>query len=235
MNQIKELFIFNLRLLFFRTTREDFDSFSTSHLKFGLFCTWIVGMGRWWDDPEANILQHLGLGSVIYIFVLSAIIWLLVLPLKARNWSYRHVLTFVSLTSLPALLYAIPVERFTTVETAITLNVWFLSIVALWRVALYFFYLARHAGLYWFDRIVVAFLPLSAIVVPLVILNLHRVVFDIMGGLRDVEKTAHDGEYGVLFVLALVSIQSLIPLLIGYLYIIRKARRSKTSFYLILI
>lgn len=229
MNRIKKLFIFNLRLLLFRMSREEFDTFSNSHLKFGLFCTWIVGMGRWWDDPRANILQHLGVGSVVYIFILSAIIWLLVLPLKARTWSYKHVLTFVSLTSLPALLYAIPVERFFELETATNMNVWFLAVVALWRVALYFFYLMRHGGLHWFYTTVVGLLPLTAIVTSLFVLNLERVVFNIMGGMRDVDKSANDGAYVILFLLTAFSIYAIIPLLITYVGLIVHARNSNRS------
>jgi hypothetical protein len=214
-------------MLFFKMTREEFDSFNNSHLKFGIFCTWIVGMGRWWDDPGANILQHLGLGSVVYIFVLSALIWLLILPLKPRAWSYRHVLTFVSLTSIPALLYAIPVERFTSLDLAITLNVWFLAVVALWRVLLFFFYLARYAGLSWFRRLVVGLLPLSAIVSSLFFLNLHRVVFNIMGGLRDADKTPHDGAYGILFLLTILSFYAFAPLLLCYIVMVVNSFESK--------
>ncbi len=51
-----------LRLLFFRTSKAEYDSFERRHLLFGLFCTWVVGMGRWLDDPKATVLQHLDLG-----------------------------------------------------------------------------------------------------------------------------------------------------------------------------
>ena len=225
--KIKELLLFNIRLLFFRARQDDFDLFASNHLKFGLFCTWIVGMGRWWDDPEANILQHLGLGSIGYIFVLSLVIWLLVLPLKPRSWSYQHVLTFVSLTSLPAILYAIPVERYFSIDIAININVWFLAIVALWRVSLYFFYLFRHAGLNTFYGLIVGLLPLSAIVTSLFLLNSHKVVFNIMGGLRKVEKSAHDGEYGILFMLTFFSYLAIVPLFTCYIGIVVDARRNK--------
>jgi hypothetical protein len=227
MDRVKKLLLLNLRLLFFRATREDFDSFTSAHLIFGIFCTWMVGIGRWWDDPGANLLQHLGLGSVAYILVLAAVIWIIVLPLKPRAWSYKHVLTFVSLTSLPALLYAIPVERFLPIETAITTNIWFLGVVALWRVALYLFYLSRHAALNRFYTYVVGLLPLCAIVVTLLILNLHRVVFDIMGGLRENQPGAHDGEYGILFLLTTIASLGIIPLLLCYVASLIHARRSR--------
>jgi hypothetical protein len=53
-------------LLTFQLSKKEFDELDSRHLAFGLVCTWLVGMGRWWDDPGANLLQHLGLGSVIY-------------------------------------------------------------------------------------------------------------------------------------------------------------------------
>ena len=71
---------------------------------------------------------------------------LIVAPLRPRNWSFVGVLIFVTLTSLPALLYAIPVEKFMSLETAQTANVIFLAIVASWRVALLIVFLKRAAG-----------------------------------------------------------------------------------------
>ena len=227
--RVKEQILFNVRLLSFRTSRDDFESFHLGHLKWGIFCTWIVGMGRWWDDPGAHILQHLGLGSVVCVFVLSAFIWLLVKPLKPHAWSYRHVLTFVSLTSLPALLYAIPVERFSSIDMAITINGWFLAVVALWRVSLFFFYLRRQARLSWLYTEVVGLLFLTIIVTTLFMLNLERVVFDVMGGLRETQKSANDGAYGILFLLTALSYVLFIPSFLAYLGVIVHARRTKTS------
>ena len=57
------------------------------------------------------------------------------------------MLIFVTLTSLPALLYAIPVEKFMALEYAQTANVLFLAVVASWRVALLIVFLKRAAGL----------------------------------------------------------------------------------------
>ncbi len=179
------------RLLTFRLSREDFLRFDYGHLAVGLVLTWIVGMGRWWDDPGANLLQHLGVGSVIYIFVLAFVLWLVVRPFSPPDWTYKRVLTFVSLTSPPALLYAIPVERFFELSTARSMNVWFLAAVALWRVALLFYYLRRFARLKIFTVVVSALLPMMAIVATLTVLNLERAVFDVMGGLRE-PGTAND-------------------------------------------
>lgn len=207
-----------VRLLTFRATREDFLRLGNKHLAFGVACTWVVGVGRWWDDPGANLLQHLGVGSVVYIFLLSLLLWLVAWPLRPEGWSYRHVLTFVSLTSPPATLYAIPVERFTSLEAARSLNVWVLAVVAAWRVGLLFFYLRRHARLPAFSIAVAALLPVTLIVVVLATLNLERAVFDVMGGLRD-KGTANDGAYAVLFTLSLLSTLLFIPLLISYIFL----------------
>ncbi len=121
-----------LKLLTFRLSQSEFQQLDGSHLAFGLVCTWLVGIGRYWDHPNAKLLQHLGVGSVIYVFALSLFLWLLLWPLRPKNWRYRNLLTFISLVSPPAALYAIPVERWFSFETATELNVWFLAIVAIW-------------------------------------------------------------------------------------------------------
>jgi hypothetical protein len=215
-----------VRLLTFRITREEFLHFNHRHLAFGIACTWVVGVGRWWDDPGASLLQHLGIGSVVYIFILSALLWLVIWPLKPQNWSYRHVLTFVALTSPPAILYAIPVERLASLGTARTLNVWFLATVAAWRVALLFFYLGRHARLSAFPVAVAALLPITFVVVALTLLNLERAVFDVMGGLRE-GGTANDSSYGVLVTLTLLSMLLFVPLALCYVFLSVWARTRK--------
>lgn len=216
----------SIRLLTFRLTQEEFSQLGNQHLVFGLFCTWIVGMGRWWDDPRANLLQHLGVGSLIYIFALALLLWLVIWPLRPKAWSYVHVLTFISLTSLPAILYAIPVERLTSLGNARQLNVWFLAIVASWRVALLFFYLGRHAMLSFSSMIVAALLPVTLIIVTLTTLNLERAVFNVMGGLRE-PGTANDSAFVVLMTLAMLSMLLVIPLLIAYVSLIITAYSKK--------
>src|SRR5215813_7250088 len=126
------------RLLTFRATSTELVSLNRGHLFFGLLCTWIVGIGRYWDNPRVPILQRLGIGSVIYVFLLSLLLWLVLWPLRPKHCSYFRVLTFVTLVSPPAILYAIPVEHFFSIDTSNTINAWFLAIVATWRVALLF-------------------------------------------------------------------------------------------------
>ncbi len=218
-----------LSLLTFRLSKEEFLQLDGKHLAFGLVCTWLVGIGRYWDHPSAKLLQYLGVGSVIYIFVLSLFLWLVLWPLRPKNWSYRNLLTFISLVSPPAMLYAIPVERWFSFETAASLNVWFLAIVATWRVALLIFYLKRSAELESGELIVATFLPLTVIVFALLALNLEGAVFAIMAGIPE-SRTANDAAYGVLFVLGLLSYLFLIPLLIAYFVItFQRWRRRKNS------
>lgn len=216
-----------IRLLTFRLTREEFLAFDKGHLAIGLVFTWIVGMGRWWDDPAAHLLQHLGVGSIIYVFALSLLLLLVISPLSPHNWSYVHVLTFVALTSPPAMLYAIPIEKYVDLSLARSINVWFLTVVAVWRVALLFFYLKRHAQLPWYAGVVAVLLPVTGIVTALTALNLERAVFNVMGGLRET-GTANDETYAVLFMLTFFAIILFVPLTIAYVVIIA-VRSSKVE------
>src|SRR6267142_4474826 len=211
-------------LLTFRATREELIGFTRKHLAFGLLCTWIVGIGRYWDNPRVHLLQHLGLGSVVYVFVLSLFLWLIVWPLRPKNWSYFRVLVFVSLVSPPAILYALPVEKFYSLDTANSLNAWFLAIVATWRVALLIFFFRRLGELDSFSVVIATLVPLTLIVFTLTVLNLEKAVFDFMGGVR--EGTASDASYGFLFMLSFFSILLFLPLLIRYIALVVSAQRK---------
>jgi hypothetical protein len=195
-----------IRLLTFRRPSAAIHQEWKAYLGFGLLFAWLAGIGRYWDNPKAHLWQYLGLGSVIYVFVLALIIWLLVWPLRPRNWSYRNVLTFVSLTSPPALLYAIPVERFLTLEQAQSANASFLAAVALWRVALYAVFLRRAGGLSILYTAVATLLPLVLIIFTLAVLNLEHVVFELMSGIRPEDRSPNDSAYGVVFLLAYLSL-----------------------------
>ena len=187
-----------------------------------LVATWLAGMGRYWDHPSASLPQMFGMGSVAYVFVLGALLWVAILPLKPRRWGYLQTVTFVALTAPPALLYAIPVERWMSMSDAIATNAWFLAVVAAWRVGLLFLVLRRYAGLPWPRTVVGSLLPLCAIVATLFALNLEKAVFEIMGGFR--EPTANDGAYGILFLLTILAFYGSVPLLAIYLVMVRRAR-----------
>jgi hypothetical protein len=120
--------------------------------------------------------------------------------------------------SPPAILYAIPVEKFFSLQTADSINVVFLCVVALWRVALLIYFLGVLAELDVWSVFVSAFLPLTLIVVALSALNLERAVFSLMGGLQ--EHTPNDGAFATLALLSLFSILIFVPLLLIYLGLI---------------
>ena len=197
---------------------------------FVVIVTWLAGIGRYWDHPSAEVWQYLGAGSVIYIFCLSTLLYLIVWPLRPSNWMFRGVLLFVGLTSLPALLYAIPVERVVDLKAAQSINAWFLGIVALWRVALLFRYLTASTKLHWFIVTTVAVLLLSGIVVALTLLNLEHVVFDLMAGIRDEDASPNDAAYLVVLGLAFISMWAFPVALILYLVaIIHRQQLGKSS------
>lgn len=209
------------RYLFFLTTREELARLSwRTWLGPALVATWLAGMGRYWDHPSAGLLQMFGVGSVVYVFVLGALLWAMIVPLRPRRWSYLQTVTFVGLTAPPAFLYALPVERWMTLDRATATNAWFLAVVAAWRVALLLFVLRRHAGLTWPRTIVGGLLPLSAIVTSLFVLNLEKAVFAVMGGFR--QPTANDGAYAILFLLTFLSLYAAVPLLVAYLFLARR-------------
>ena len=199
----------------------------------GVVFAWIAGLGRYWDHPSAHIWQYMGLGSVIYIFVLSALIWILALPLRPDRWSYLSVLTFVGLTSPLAWLYAIPVERFVPISTAVTANVLFLAIVAMWRVALYVYFLRVIAKLSGAKVFVLTLLPLTGIIFALAALNLEHAVFEIMAGLeteRTESEVIHDGVYFFVLALGVVSVFAAPILFLLYLWLfIREGLKSRLS------
>jgi hypothetical protein len=226
---IRSLLIDEWRFLTFRPISAAVGSSWKSYLAFGLFFTWLAGVGRYWDNTRAYFWQHLGFGSVAYVFVLSLIIWALLAPLRPKHWSYRNVLLFITLTAPPALLYAIPVEKLMSLSDAATANVWFLALVAAWRVVLYVVFLRRTAGLSAGRVIVGTALPLTLIVVALAMLNLEHVVFDIMGGLRADQRTANDGAYGVVFLLSVLSILLAPVLIISYIALAYRARHPAQS------
>jgi hypothetical protein len=215
-----------IRLLTFRLTREDMLQFNRRHFIAGLIGTWIVGMGRNWDHKNASLLQHLGVGSLIYIFILAGFIWLIVKPFFVEDWNYFRVVTFIGLTSFPAILYAIPVEKWFSLEMANSINAWFLAAVALWRLCLLYFFLAIFTRLSSENILVITLMPICLIITTLSILNLDHVVYNIMSGIS--HPSANDSSYFMLLVLTGLSTIIVGPLLLFYIAeIYFKWRRRK--------
>jgi hypothetical protein len=111
------------RLLTFRLTQKEFLGLAACISCSGWFAPGWSGWGGIGMIPA----RSLGVGSVIYVFALSLFLWLLIWPLRPQNWSYRNAATFVSLVAPPAILYAIPVERWFTLRAATNINILFLS------------------------------------------------------------------------------------------------------------
>src|SRR5258708_18087597 len=206
-----------VRVLTFQATLQELSSLNRKHLLLGLIMTWLVGIGRWWEDPRANFFQHFGIGSVIYVFFLAFFLWLIVWPVCVEiRPSYFNLLTFISLTAPPAILYAIPIRTMFDVQTGQTIRLWMLAIVAGWRVALLAFYLTLRLQFTQLKITVTTLLPLAVIIVTLVLLNLEKVVFNIMGGGGPEDVSVNDAAYGILFLLSMVSFLLFLPLLIVY-------------------
>ena len=212
------------RVLTFRATETEMTSWGKAHLAFGLLCAWLAGMGRSWDDAGASLLRKSGIGSIGYVLALSFLLYLIVDPLSESRTRYRHILTFVCFTAPLGMLYAIPVELFTPHETALQINMWFLAIVAAWRVALLAFYFRRALALSWSEVVLCTLLPLSIIMTPLTVMNFLNFIGEAMSGLREQGET--DPMAGVLKFLGIFAFYSLLPLLAWHQIAIRNVNQK---------
>jgi len=201
-----------VKLLTFQRVQIAINAKPIPYVVAAILFAWIAGVGRYWDHPSAAWHEYAGLRSVAYIFALSTVLFLIVWPLRRERWTWVSVFVFVGLTSPLAWLYAIPVERFTDPQTAITLNLRFLMVVALWRVALYGTFLWRYAGLRHASFIAALLAPLALILFGLVAFNLEDGIFEIMAGIereRTPEQEIADARYGIvnfLFVFSLITV-----------------------------
>ena len=211
-----------LRFLAFRSIRPDLKRHGSLYLALGLGAAWLVGIGRYWHHPTADWWQYLGLGSLIYVPAMALILWLLLWPLRPRDWRYRNVLTFVGMTAPPGLLYAIPVERMFSLDASQAIKGWLLAVVAAWRVALLVSFVVRSAGFRGMKAAVAVLLPLALIVTTLTMLNLEHVVMDAMGGF--LESTPNDTAYVILFLLSVLSFVLSPAVLIPYVVLVYRGR-----------
>ena len=203
--------------LTFKSVKPDLENFGNHYLGFGILSAWIAGVGRYWDHPNADLWQYLGLGSVAYIFILALILWLLILPLRPQNWSFKSVLIFVGMTSPLAFVYAIPVEKFMDLVSAQFINLLFLLIVAVWRISLLFRFLSRSALLQEETLGIALLFPMAIIVVVLSSLNLEHAILDLMAGMRG--GGSGTLAYLVVSFLSLISVVASPVLTIWYLFI----------------
>lgn len=172
------------RFLTFRADEGLWDRLGLPHFLIGLMATWLVGIGRNWDFPEAPLFAKTGLPSVAYIFILSLVLLIMSWPVSYERLNYGKILTLVAMTAPPGLVYAIPVEKMMSFDGAQAANLWFLAIVALWRVALAF-YAFKNAGANtgWVTTAILM-LPICTIVIGLVVSGRADFVIEIMGGVN---------------------------------------------------
>jgi len=213
-----------LRFAFFQRLKGNVADNWTAYLGVGLAITWLVGFGRTWDFDLAPLWLRTGLPSVGYAFVLAALIWAITLALKPARWSYKSVLLMVTMTALPGLIYAIPVERLMPAEAARGVNMIFLLIVATWRMALYYRFLRDVALLPPRATLVAWLLPPALIVAPLSLFGLLGAIARDMGGVRE---TADPGEIsgGAIFFIAAATWLLLPVLLMSFIILAIRRRR----------
>lgn len=211
------------RFIFFRSNTQELAEFDKRYLVLGLLLVWLAGVGRHWDDAEASMLQASGIGSIVYVLFLSGYLWLFLLPLKpvgCRDW---QILTVVCMTAPPAFLYAIPIERWMNLEMSHVVNLTILGIVAVWRVALFLFYLIRGAKLHWWHSLVGVLLPLSIIVIIAGVLALAASITDGMAGTRAPQSNP---VRSVAEIMGTLSAFAFIPLLTAYIYSIYQVHHA---------
>jgi hypothetical protein len=106
------------RFLVFQPLRGDVATHWRRYLLVGLAITWLVGVGRTWDNAYAPLWLRSGLPSVLYAIALAGFIWAIVAALRPGRWTYRNVLLMLTMTAAPGLIYAVPVEQFLNENTA---------------------------------------------------------------------------------------------------------------------
>jgi hypothetical protein len=210
------------RFIWFQPLRGDMRTNAGTYLAIGLAITWIVGLGRTWDYTSAPWWFRTGLTSVVYALVLAGFIWVIGLALKPQRWRYQNVLLMVTMTALPGLIYAAPVERFMNADAARVANMIFLLIVAAWRMALYRHFLRKVAQLPPMETTVVWLLPPTIIIAVVGLFGTLNAIMRGMAGVRDPVGEAIDG---VVVWITLASWFVLPLLLIAFVYLVFKARK----------
>jgi len=66
MQRIRNVLITQCRFLLFRSARPDLQNHFPDYLAYILIVAWLVGIGRYWDHPAAEVWQYAGLGPLLY-------------------------------------------------------------------------------------------------------------------------------------------------------------------------
>lgn len=177
------------KLVRFKATKEDYESFDWRSAAFGLVLITIAGIGRWWDDPTVHSMQQkMGLGSTAYSLFLSLVLAVEGWMLRIRGSTIVRWLSLLGYVAPLAFLYAIPVERIVGDQNAILLNVIFLIVVAVYRVALLAHFFRVFGELTPIHTGFATALPISALGFFIVSFGMGAQVLQAMGGLRDGES-----------------------------------------------
>lgn len=179
------------KILTLTASREDLLSLGDDHLSWGMVWVWLAGIGRTWDNADAHIFLKTGLPSVMYVLALAFFLWIFIGCLRPRNWTYKRLVTFIAMTGMPGLLYAIPLEMMLPPAAAADGNSLLLLLVAVWRVLMLGSFLSKTADLSLVRSLVALFLPLTAIIVLLIGLDRFEKTFGVMGGIRYMIKDEH--------------------------------------------
>ncbi|WP_150303864.1 hypothetical protein [Pseudomonas saliphila] len=213
------------RVLTFRQPSGMFLDHWRAYLICGLGMTLLAGMGRYWNNPRAELWQQLGMGSVVYVIVLALVLRVLLVPFKPRACTLRNLLLFLLITSPPGLLFLIPVESFFSLRGAQLANAGLLGFVALWRVTLLMWFLRSIARLSGLAIVIASLAPLIFIAATLTLLNLEHVVIDYLNGVRPEQYSPNDLSYSILTLLSFISMFAAPYLLVGYAWAWYRADR----------
>ena len=223
---IAESFRLIWRILTFQATEEELDLLGARHLLVGLPLVWLVGFGRWWDEPrDISLLHRSGLGSVVYVIALAMLLYLIALPLAESKLNYFKMLAFVSFTAPPAALYALPVEMWVSREAAVGVNIAFLLIVSVYRVSLLIWFYVRGLWMGGYRAALCALLPIGAIAVGITYAGFGERIIAIMGGLRDNSPATE--AFGAVAMISCFSLFSTPVLLIAWAFSVTQRRQER--------
>ena len=193
-------------VLLLRIKTDRIRGFGWWHLFFGLAVTWLVGVGRWWDDPAADPVRLTGVGSIVYVLFLSTFIYLVARPMVSADAplkNYWRVIIAVTLTAAPAALYAFPIEQFGSPNLHLNYNTAALLIVSTWRVMM-FYRLLREGGCMEKEQTwAVMLVVISVILGVLGFFGVLGAVANSMGGFRDAAEERGAALAGYAFLAAI--------------------------------
>lgn len=185
---MKNAFVDMIDVLLLRITSERIRRFGWWHLFLGVAVTWLVGVGRWYDDPMADPVRLTGVGSIVYVLFLGTFIYLVARPLASADSPLRNagkVIIAVMLTAAPAALYAFPIERFGDPDLHLNYNTAALFVVSTWRVMMFYSILRQGGEMDKKQTWAVMLVVISVILGVLGFFGVLGAVANSMGGFRD--------------------------------------------------